>query len=144
MLDLKPKSKGRGGNESKELEFLKDIMRKTGKKRKTVFSHNEDNDSDWETDYKFYLDQYYGEGRESIGGADGRLAKKEKRIREKAESSRSVEVDIPCSSTQSMLVSDTESEDSQIEHEDDDILEFHPMSETSNPKDDICFNFTTF
>ena len=56
LLDLAPKPNGRGGNEKRELEFLKKLMRETGKSKKTGFCN--DSDSDWEDDYDFYVDQY--------------------------------------------------------------------------------------
>lgn len=57
LMDLKPKPSGRGGNEDRELAYLKELMKSTGKQKKTGFSMQNDGE-DWETDYNFYVDQY--------------------------------------------------------------------------------------
>ena len=61
LLDLKPKPDGRGGNEKRELAHLKELMKTTGKQKKKGFAAQQEDDSeesDWETDYDFYIDQY--------------------------------------------------------------------------------------
>ena len=84
LLDIKSKPKGRGGNEERELEYLRDLMRQSGKRRKRGGSRPMTGDggsssSDWETDYNFYLDQYKGTRQQVMGGVDNKLSKKEKR-----------------------------------------------------------------
>ena len=59
LLDLKPKLRGNCKNAqtiAKENEQYRDIMRKTGVKKRKQDGDKSD-DSDWETDFKFYLDQ---------------------------------------------------------------------------------------
>lgn len=60
LLDLAPKPKGRGGNVSRENEFVKGIMKSQGKKKKRPLekkNEGDGNDSDWEKDFEFYKDQ---------------------------------------------------------------------------------------
>ena len=83
LLDIKPKPKGRGGNEERELEYLRDLMRQSGKRKKRGGSRPMTGDggsssSDWETDYNFYLDQYKGTRQQVMGDVDNKLSKKEK------------------------------------------------------------------
>ena len=46
LLYIKPKPKGRGGNEERELEYLRDLMRQSGKRKKRGGSRKP-NDRRW-------------------------------------------------------------------------------------------------
>lgn len=92
ILDLKPKPPGRGGNEEKELEYLRTKMREAGKKKKRGGNpefENENSESDWEDDYEFYLDQYHGIWSKSIGGEDTKLSRRERKQAERYAASQS-------------------------------------------------------
>ena len=85
LLDLKPKTAGRKGPDTKkkELNKYKSHMKKVGIK-KWKAGHESDSDmSDWEQDYNFYIDQSEGNRQQHMAGIDGklRLRKKKQRAR---------------------------------------------------------------
>ena len=56
LLDIAPKPPGRGGDKKRMNAHIMELMRKTGKQKKTGFEGDSDV-SDWETDYNFFIDQ---------------------------------------------------------------------------------------
>lgn len=149
LLDLAPKPKGRGGrkNEEKELEHMKNKTRELGKKRKKGFSvvkDKEDDESDWENDYNFYLDQR-GERKASMGGVDAKLRSRRRKVQTITKPGQNVDEEPPnASSSLTTNVSDAEDHDltcDKTRDETRDDREFQVKSKLvikpGEPTDDI-------
>ena len=148
LMDLEPKTSGRGGHDERELEYLKELMRATGKQKKKDYEKKDedDEDSDWETDYQFYIDQYKGPRQQRIGDIDKKHSQHEEKSKSILAQNEAARSDVSATSVSRISTDDLQaivSDDSQSSEDDDSQDEYIPeQPATSTPLRDDTINIS--
>ena len=133
-------------HDERELEYLKELMRATGKQKKKGYEKKDedDEDSDWETDYQFYIDQYKGPRQQRIGGIDKKHSQHEEKSKSILAQNEAARSDVSATSVSRISTDDLQaivSDDSQSSEDDDSQDEYIPdQPATSTPLKDDTIN----